>query len=363
MSDRKIKKEYDALARSLQSEGEAGQEYLAEIVQGKSRFIISNEDEGPHMRPGRIFSMDPGPEKEKRLAKLFVIMRKARLEAAKDEYEIKKGVRLKTKESEYKEPRKKKEKEQKKDIPRYDSSYKDFNYTIFKLGDRKYFARINRTKRNIIQHPDAPRLYDSPILKDTFDRQIQAEARVHFVINNALRWYEDNNIEPKDKRAKRRVKIAPPARRTPGQQAARAKREAARQMEADKREAVRQRKERILQEKVTRRKFIPIKNPSHKHEFVHSKPHASKHSEDAMNVYNSNKEKWRSSLIKGEPKFHYLMGMYGALENAWVNAFIAEDYRAADKYHSMKVDMRKFIVKTLKECSVNVEGPLYNPED
>jgi len=132
-----------------------------------------------------------------------------------------------------------------------------FSYVIVELDNGDILAKINRKGRRIVEHDDAPKIYESKRLQKSFADKDAAEFEVRRVVNSAMVWYETRGIRPREKVRRSKEAGRGIGRRTPEMKSAIAKEDRELATIRRKKKKARDRKDRMLREKV-------IGNPSGK---------------------------------------------------------------------------------------------------
>ena len=310
------------------------------------------------MPPKKIFSLPSGPVRGAKEAELIGEMRviardfaeeKARASRPKKEVEPKKVKKVKA--------AKPKRPPEPKIVRRSSGNVDRFSYIIVELDNGDIRAKINRKGRNIFEHEDAPKIYESNRLKRAFKDKDEAEFEVRRVVNSAMVWYETRGIRPREKVRRSKDAGRGIGRRTPEMKSAisRERRET-RDIKRKKR-AAKDRKSRLLEEKVRRSNptgktigHIPRVNPSNPSSFRHSEDTAEKQAVKAFAAYVKYKDKWDESNKKGRPRFDWVMKSYDAIENARANFLLSGNMEQAAAADKIKAGLRTKINDLFADC-------------
>ena len=309
------------------------------------------------MPPKKIFSLPQGPDRGAREAELISEMKVI----ARDFAEAKSKASRPKKKAETKKMKKAKTPKPKKPpepqvVKKSGGQIDGFSYVIVELDNGDIIAKVNRKGRRIVEHDDAPKIYESKRLQKSFADKDAAEFEVRRVVNSAMVWYETRGIRPREKVRRSKEAGRGIGRRTPEMKSAIAKEDRELATIRRKRKEARARKDRMLREKVvgnpSGKSFghIPRVNPSKSSFFSHSEDTAEKQAVKAFEAYVNYKDKWDRSIAKGKPRFAWVMKAYDAIENSRANYLLSGNTTQAESVNKLKIKLRDKIVRIHEVC-------------
>jgi len=309
------------------------------------------------MPPKKIFSLPQGPDRGAREAELISEMKVI----ARDFAEAKSKASRPKKKAETKKMKKAKTSKPKKPpepqvVKKSGGQIDGFSYVIVELDNGDILAKINRKGRRIVEHDDAPKIYESKRLQKSFADKDAAEFEVRRVVNSAMVWYETRGIRPREKVRRSKEAGRGIGRRTPEMKSAIAKEDRELATIRRKRKEARARKDRMLKEKVignpSGKSFghIPRVNPAKPSFFSHSEDTAEKQAVKAFEAYVNYKDKWDRSIAKGKPRFVWVMKAYDAIENSRANYLLSGNTARAESVNKLKGKLREKIIHMVEDC-------------
>ena len=323
------------------------------------------------MPPKKIFSLPQGPDRGAREAELISEMKVI----ARDFAEAKSKASRPKKKAETKKMKKAKTSKPKKPpepqiVKKSGGQIDGFSYVIVELDNGDIIAKINRKGRKIVEHDDAPKIYESKRLQKSFADKDAAEFEVRRVVNSAMVWYETRGIRPREKVRRSKSSGRGYSTRTPEMKSAIAKEDREMATIRRKRKEARERKDRMLREKVignpSGKSFghIPRVNPSKSSFFSHSEDTAEKQAVKAFEAYVNYKDKWDRSIAKGKPRFAWVMKAYDAIENSRANYLLSGNTTQAESVNKLKGKLREKISHMVEDCIARLSrkgNPSSNP--